>query len=127
MLSSWNLLETVYQALPIMLANSQKFFPACANIVYALSNALSMPGGTVEYKPKKKIHFRQSSTMAAVSASMKNNEAVKNQLLEEIDKLSAKLDEAKSCPHITDAGIIQSYREMIHSRRQLYRQLVHSS
>lgn len=54
---------------------------------------------------------------------LSNVSAVKQQLLQEIIELQRQLDGTGSAPGGVDFSLIQTYREMIHSRRALFNQL----
>lgn len=99
--------------------DEEKFF-------YLTNNKLLTTGYVMDYKPRKKVQFR-SPTLMAVNVSMKNNNALKNQLQEEIAFLSQKLEEVKSSDNCIDLGLIQSYSSMIGSRRKFFKQLVQNA
>ena len=52
-----------------------------------------------------------------------NMQAIKAHLLEEIIELESKLDKVKSSGEAVDLSLIQTYREMIHSRRAFFNEL----
>lgn len=52
-----------------------------------------------------------------------NSQAVKAHLLEEIVELETKLEKAKGSGKTVDLSLIQTYREMIHSRRTFFNEL----
>lgn len=54
---------------------------------------------------------------------MQNTQAVKARLLEEIIELETKLDRIKGSGDPIDMSLIQTYREMIHSRRAFFGEL----
>lgn len=58
---------------------------------------------------------------------LSNVAAVKQQLLQEIIELQRQLDNTSGGPGGVDFSLIQTYREMIHSRRALFSQLERGS
>ncbi len=58
---------------------------------------------------------------------MANVAAVRQQLLQEIIELQRQLDSAAEAPGGVDFSLIQTCREMIHSRRALFNQLERAS
>jgi len=60
-------------------------------------------------------------TLAGVR--LQNVQAVKQKLLEEIIELESQLDRLKIAEGPLDLALIQTYREMIHSRRQFFAEL----
>jgi len=57
---------------------------------------------------------------------LSNVALVKQQLLQEIIELQRQLDSTSAAPGGVDFSLIQTYREMIHSRRALFNRLERS-
>jgi hypothetical protein len=78
---------------------------------------------------KKDSHFDldlqrpQSQRDTVGGIKLQNVQAVKSQLLEEIIELETKLDKIKGSGDPIDLSLIQTYREMIHSRRAFFNEL----
>lgn len=55
-----------------------------------------------------------------LGARLQNIEAVREKLLEEIVMLESRMEQVKAAGSPMDFSLIQTYREMIHSRKQLF-------
>ena len=54
---------------------------------------------------------------------LQNTELVKAKLLEELVELEAQMERLKSASDAVDFSMMQTYKEMIHSRKLFYREL----
>lgn len=63
----------------------------------------------------------KAQTLGGVS--LHNTDLVKQQLLKELVELEKQMDVLKSSGDAVDFSMIQTYKEMIHSRRQFFNEL----
>lgn len=69
------------------------------------------------------LHRPPSRRETLAGVRLQNVEAVKAKLLEEIVELETQLDKLKSSGKAIDLSLIETYREMIRSRRQFFSEL----
>lgn len=69
------------------------------------------------------LHRPPSREDATGAARMSNVPAVREHLLKEIVELESKLEHLKSASSPPDFSLMQTYREMIHARKELFHQL----
>jgi len=69
------------------------------------------------------LHRPPSRRETLAGVRLQNVQAVKEKLLEEIIELESQLDRLKTSGAPLDLGLMQTYREMIHSRRQFFAEL----
>ena len=69
------------------------------------------------------LHRPPSRRETLAGVRLQNVEAVKQRLLEEIIELESQLDKIKSSINPLDLSLVETYREMIHSRRQFFAEL----
>lgn len=69
------------------------------------------------------LHRPPSRRETLGGVRLQNVEAVKAKLLEEIIELESQLDRIKTSGKPLDLGLIDTYREMIRSRRQFFAEL----
>lgn len=69
------------------------------------------------------LHRPPSRRETHADVRLQNIQAVKEQLLKEIIELESQLDRLKTSGNPLDLSLVQTYREMIHSRRQFFAEL----
>lgn len=69
------------------------------------------------------MHRPPSRRETLAGVRLQNVQAVKQRLLEEIIELESQMDKIKGSGDPVDLSLIQTYREMIHSRRQFFNEL----
>lgn len=69
------------------------------------------------------LHRPPSRRETLAGVRLQNVQAVKEKLLEEIIELETQLNKLKISSDPLDLSLIQTYREMIHSRRQFFAEL----
>ncbi len=69
------------------------------------------------------LHRPPSRRVSLTGVSLQHTELIKEQLLQELVTLESRMDAIKSAGRPLDFCALQTCREMIHSRRQLFRQL----
>lgn len=69
------------------------------------------------------LHRPPSRRETLAGVRLQNVEAVKAKLLEEIIELESQLDKVKISGKPLDLALIETYREMIRSRRQFFHEL----
>ncbi|HEY3699275.1 MAG TPA: hypothetical protein VGK97_08090 [Spongiibacteraceae bacterium] len=69
------------------------------------------------------LHRPPSRRETLAGVRLQNVQAVKEKLLEEIIELESQLAKVKSSGDPLDLSLIQTYREMIHSRRAFFTEL----
>lgn len=68
------------------------------------------------------LHRPPSRRENLAGVKLRNIQAVKEKLLEEMVELESQLEKIKGGDPI-DFSLLQTYREMLHSRRQFFREL----
>lgn len=76
-------------------------------------------------QPLDKLNLQRPHDRPGTYASprLQNVQAVKQHLLEEIIELESKMDKLKGSGDPIALSLIQTYREMIHSRRKFFAEL----
>lgn len=69
------------------------------------------------------LHRPPSRRETLAGVRLQNVQAVKEKLLEEIIELESQLNRLKASDVPLNLGLIQTYQEMIHSRRQFFAEL----
>ena len=69
------------------------------------------------------LHRPPSRKESLAGVRLQNIQAVKAKLLEEIVELESQLDKVKGSGDPGKLALIQTYREMIHSRRKFFAEL----
>ena len=69
------------------------------------------------------LHRPASRNDSLGGVKLQNIQAVKAHLLQEIVELETKLEKIKGSGDLIDLSLIQTYREMIHSRRAFFSEL----
>jgi hypothetical protein len=67
----------------------------------------------------------QSRHETAGGVSLQNTSSVKEKLLEELVELEKQMETLESQETVTDFSMIQTYKEMIHSRKSFFNELNH--
>jgi hypothetical protein len=70
------------------------------------------------------LHRPPSRKESLAGVRLQNVQAVKERLLEEIIELESQMDKLKGSGDPVDLSLIQTYREMIHSRRKFFNELL---
>ena len=69
------------------------------------------------------LHRPQSRKQNLAGVRLQNIQAVKEKLLEEIIELESQMERIKGSGDPVDLSLIQTYREMIHSRKAFFNEL----
>ena len=69
------------------------------------------------------LHRPPSRRENLAGVRLQNIQAVKEKLLEEMVELESQMEKLKGSGNLVDLSLIQTYREMIHSRRTFFNQL----
>ncbi|ROR98883.1 hypothetical protein EDC56_3120 [Sinobacterium caligoides] len=66
---------------------------------------------------------RDARRRALLHLHLNNTSHLEEQLQREIEQLDGKLETLKTASNRIDFGLVQTYTEMLHSRRQLFRDI----